>query len=255
MSRPVLAVAFAVGLAGCAYKPVPESDTYGAQTGLVRAVLAGARPVDTRVEDEACRGCTLLAWALEHRKPELAQALLARGADVSVRDAVGRSPLHHASRSGALVQALLAHGADPLFADRDGQLPIHAHAAECGFTSLQLWDVAPQTLRLRDHAGNTPLHLVATTGKGAQWERWKGLCSLLARRFLALGADPRAVNAAGDTPLHVAARAGRANLAKVLLEGGADPNARNAAGETPLHLAAARDDDDLAELLTAHGAR
>src|SRR3954464_15075695 len=43
---------------------------------------------------------------------------------------------------------------------------------------------------------------------------------------------------AGDTALHVAAAAHRADLARLLLELGADPHARNRHGAEPLHYAA-----------------
>lgn len=43
---------------------------------------------------------------------------------------------------------------------------------------------------------------------------------------------------AGDTALHVAAAAYRADLASVLITRGADPGARNRRGATPLHYAA-----------------
>ncbi len=47
-----------------------------------------------------------------------------------------------------------------------------------------------------------------------------------------------AVNPMGWTPLHIAARTGRPEIAEYLISQGADVNARDVDGETPLHKAA-----------------
>lgn len=49
--------------------------------------------------------------------------------------------------------------------------------------------------------------------------------------LLAAGANPRAADDEGNTPLH---EVNRASAARALLKGGADPNARNAEGQTPI---------------------
>jgi ankyrin repeat protein len=53
----------------------------------------------------------------------------------------------------------------------------------------------------------------------------------------------------GQTPLHLAARFGQEDAARVLLERGADPAAVTADGRTPAELAVAAGHDDLATLL------
>lgn len=45
----------------------------------------------------------------------------------------------------------------------------------------------------------------------------------------------------GETPLHLAARYQRADATKKLLDAGADPKARDNCGRTPLHAAVAAD--------------
>src|SRR5262245_12003353 len=57
-----------------------------------------------------------------------------------------------------------------------------------------------------------------------------------------------------QTPLHLAARFGRDDLAAVLLNGGADPNARDKRGDRPLHLAAEYGHPAVARLLLVRGA-
>src|SRR5690606_32416006 len=60
------------------------------------------------------------------------------------------------------------------------------------------------------------------------------------RQLLASGADARATNAAGATPLHYGA--GNPRIVELLLRSGADPNALSIAGTTPLHVAATKRD-------------
>jgi hypothetical protein len=57
------------------------------------------------------------------------------------------------------------------------------------------------------------------------------------------------------TPLHVAAIAGHAEAASVLLERGADPNARGRYDMTPLHWASMRGRAEVVSLLVKRGAR
>merc|ERR1739848_17899 len=54
---------------------------------------------------------------------------------------------------------------------------------------------------------------------------------------LQAGADHAAANAAGKTPLHLAAEANKPAVVLTLLNGGANPNAKTLKGFTPLHLA------------------
>jgi ankyrin repeat protein len=73
------------------------------------------------------------------------------------------------------------------------------------------------------------------------------------------GADPRAADLDGMTPLHFAVDIGCVEGVKHLLQHGADPNALNSQWRTPLHYAAMRCRNgescaELVELLLSHGA-
>lgn len=64
-----------------------------------------------------------------------------------------------------------------------------------------------------------------------------------------------AVDSAGDTPLHIAARWGRTGEVIRLCESGIDVNVRNRWGETPLHKAAAWRHAEVCRTLLVHGAK
>ena len=61
--------------------------------------------------------------------------------------------------------------------------------------------------------------------------------AVLAKRLVALGADPNLKNKEGLTPLHRCAENSNASLAASLVALGADPSALSASGHTPLDLA------------------
>ena len=64
------------------------------------------------------------------------------------------------------------------------------------------------------------------------------------RACLRIGADPRASDNSGRTPLHWAAAYQRdADLIRALIEAGADPDARTERGATPLHWAAGHNEN------------
>ena len=67
-------------------------------------------------------------------------------------------------------------------------------------------------------------------------------------------ADIGARDAAGVTPLHIAARCNRYGIAEVLIEKGVAVNVKNKMGNTPLHWAAVHNACETAEALVLGGA-
>ena len=97
------------------------------------------------------------------------------------------------------------------------------------------------------HAGMTPL-LAATR------DSWHGRPEAV-MTLLANGADPRAADADGNTPLHHAARSSDPGVAALLRDAAAELDVLNAEGVTPLGMACAAGNWRLARFLLERGAK
>ncbi len=91
-------------------------------------------------------------------------------------------------------------------------------------------------------------------GRTALHEAARSGRSQVVRLLLDRGADVDARNPSGLTPLHLAAIWGHRAVGELLLANCADVKATNVDRSTPLHLAVAADHRDLAALLLANGA-
>jgi ankyrin repeat protein len=150
---------------------------------------------------------------------EVVRELLARGADLTVRDTYGRTP----------AQAIAAYGA------RRGD------AARAALDASGEWDLrlacalgeverARELLDVGDTRGfddTTPLHIAAAKGQVQ-----------VTRLLLERGSDPNAPDEEGIRPLHHAAGGGHAEVVRLLLDAGADRQARDGQHDaTPLDWA------------------
>jgi hypothetical protein len=108
------------------------------------------------------------------------------------------------------------HMAAAAFQRRVAELLI-ANGADCG---------------ARNRRGAQPLHYAADAN------RWDPTAQAETIGYLlSVGADPRALDGSGVSPLHRAVRTRALSATRALLDGGADARQRNKAGSTPLHLA------------------
>ncbi len=159
--------------------PVADAAMLG-QVEAVRALLEQGADVNAAQGD----GMTALHWAAESRNAEMADLLIAAGANLAAVTRLGDyTALHLAAKagSGPVVRALSTAGAD-----------IHA---------------------VTSTGGATPLHFAAASGNG------EAVTALLDH-----GADPDVREAAwGQTPLMFTAATGRVDAIRALLDGGADP--------------------------------
>ena len=203
-------------------------------------VAAGA---DLDVRDEL--GRTLLhRAAAANELPAVTQALLAAGGDLNARDRSGETPLHWAAahnENAAVTQALLTTGADPNAQDESGSTPLHSAGFNNNVAVLHALLEAGADPNAKNDDGWSPVHCAASSEKAD---------ALLA--LVAAGADPKARTKKDEIPLHLASYAGTGH---VLLLLGNDVKARNVAGRTALHFAAeSADEAELIGVLVAAGA-
>ncbi|CAB0032048.1 unnamed protein product [Trichogramma brassicae] len=120
---------------------------------------------------------------------------------LEVRDNSGNTPLLSALKYGKkkLAESLLRRGANPTVVNAKGETPLHIICQRCKDVddlAMMFFKVNEEfdrqvLLEVRDNSGNTPLLSALKYGK-------KKLAESLLRR----GANPTVVNAKGETPLH-----------------------------------------------------
>jgi cytohesin len=129
------------------------------------AQLLLARGAEVEARDE-------LGWTPLHHAVSVAvqELLVANGANVGARDNGGRTPLHVAALSGRadLAQFLLARGADVNARDsEDGVTPLHMAAFNGQRPVAELLLVSKADINARDREGQTPLTLALKRGQTA----------------------------------------------------------------------------------------
>ena len=248
------------------------------RTGSVRAVaalLTAGAAVDAREP----MGQTALMWALEERHPDVARKLIEHGADINAMSRGGFTPMLFAARQGDVESAHLLIGKGARL-----DAPVRAAQKEVSTAgSNRLGAPAKGLLWFGgDDKVTDPLFLAIHSGR-----------EKFAVFLVEQGANAKAVDRRGITPLHYALQQGISSLdgalhdtryaaldflfrpnmdelVKVLLEHGADPNARilkrvapitnndrptiSLVGATPFILAAATGDVNAMQLLLAKGA-
>jgi ankyrin repeat protein len=174
----------------------------------------------------------------------IVQALLDAGADVNLRDRNGRTALAFLAStrfgSPSMARALLSRGANVDSEDSRGMTPLHEALFNNNASIVPVLLDAGADVNHRSNDGMAPL--MYPYGDAAA--------------LLRAGADPLAVDRAGQTALHHSfhREAAYARI-RALLEGGVNPNAREYAhGETAFMMAARGFDVQAMELLLARGA-
>ena len=267
-----------------------------ADHAVVRTLIEDGVDVNAPEAD----GATVLHWAVRWDDLESVALLLGAGADAGAANAYGVTPLSLAciNRNAPLVSRLLDAGADPNAATTMGETAlmtcartgnaeavtallehgasnVNARETSRGQTAL-MWAVAQghsEVVRLLiEHGADVGARtqsrslLVSVGGRGDERARelpLGGFTPLLfaarhgriesARHLLDAGANVNETGPDGASVLVTASFSGHGALAAFLLERGAEPNATGA-GYAALHTAVLRADATLVRTLIAHGA-
>ena len=190
---------------------------------------------------------------------EIAELLIAKGANVNAKDKTGSPPLHRAVRKGQedIVELLIAAGADVSVKwKRSEDNLLHAAASRGRTDIVKLLIANGLDVNAKNANESTPLHQVGHFGH-----------TEVTKLLIEKGADVNAKTKLGLTTLHEAALRGHKELALLLIEKGADlnmkteadvsltPSHRSKGGYTPLDVAVLKNEQEIVDLLRKHGAK
>jgi ankyrin repeat protein len=180
-------------------------------------------------------GFTALHIAAIHNWGPTVQTLLELGAPKDAVDNNGRTALFLAAEEGArdALKCLIDARCDVRVVATDGRTVLHG-AASSGKASIVRYIMRNLTiedsnmlLSKRSEYGETVMHAVVRGGSAK-----------VAGIILGAGADATVGDTISSSPLHYAASFGHKALSYQILEQTRDPNPRTEGGNTPLHLAA-----------------
>jgi ankyrin repeat protein len=207
---------------------------------LVRVLVDGGADVNA----PGSQGLTPFLLAAGRGNIKILKMLLPR-AHFAQRDNDGRTALHLAALKGHThVVKTLVEYIDPSTPDDFGAIPLHL-AAQAGFIrTVEIFlKFNPELVDVADGQGRKLPHIVAAQGD----------TQFLSEPGVDFNADSR--DAQGMSALHYAARLGKVDFLKHLLErGNIDPNTRDNYGWTPLHLGAQNGHAAVVSVLLEKGA-
>jgi ankyrin repeat protein len=234
------------------------------RTGNIEAVKKHlAAGTDVNAKKDVWDEPTPLHRAASEDHKEIAELLIAKGADVNATDGIRRTPLHLATSWGhkELVALLIAKGADVNATDNRGRTPLEF--------PIRMRDTEIINL-IREHGGRTGEELKGgepvveatqsepTTAKAPDISIHQAAEDgniEAVKQYLDGGVDVNAKDKLGWTPMFYAAFSGRKEIAELLIAKGADVNAKSKFGsQIPLYFAAQSGYKEIAELLIENGA-
>jgi hypothetical protein len=180
-------------------------------------------------------------WAVESNNMSKVTAWLDEGLDPEFQSAsIGTGLMTAAWHGNIPMMALfIERGANPRRANKNGEQPLQL-AAWNGHLEAVKWLLAHGAALNREGNYWGALHYAVFNGH-----------TEMANYLIGRGAEVNARSPNGSTPLMMAAREGREDMTKVLLEAGGDPKVRNDWGDNALVLAMRYDHYRLGKMISS----
>ncbi|OXU22974.1 hypothetical protein TSAR_008555 [Trichomalopsis sarcophagae] len=211
---------------------------------IAKKILAKNATIDKRDN----RKRTPLHVAVTSRQSGLVQLLLDHGADPNAVDEQDENALQFLVNSQSdqpedldvsIAEMLITKGANVNAVSKENLSLLHTVARKRRMKLMQglLQHCSKEVISLKDHQGNTVLHILMGFNKPRSDAELSNLCIDVAMKLLTEAGDMlvNEPNARGETPLHLAAREKHGLMLQILLLDGADPFIRDITGNTVLH--------------------
>jgi len=227
---------------------IPSRDHGTTETPLKKAVEAGQlETVKQLIEKEPDindKSGLLLTAAVSKGHLDVAEYLMAQGANVNYAGDSNWGPLHEAVSEGhkGIAELLIAKGAHVNVKDSGDYTPLNYALWSADANMAELLISKGADIHNMDESGYEPLHWTVIMGS-------KELTELI----LSKSQDADVHDAQGFTPLYLAAQY-RPEMAEILIDHEAAVDAADKYGAVPLHYAARYGQSEMAEMLMARGA-
>jgi hypothetical protein len=190
---------------------------------------SGAPLNDQELVKSASRGDTALLVSVRHNHPEMLDLLLSAGADPTLNNHQGDSPIFVAASVGAaaILKSLLIKGVDPDTLETEKLTVSMTNTLQAMGRNTPLITAAQsghtKAVEVLLDAGANENHQGFLNKTALLWAAERGYVDVV-ELLLANEADPNINDVEGLTPLMVAARSGNAPIVQWLLGHDADPN-------------------------------
>lgn len=199
-------------------------------TDMVDVLLNSGANINEKSLQE---GMTPLHVAFCADRPEMATLLIAKGANLRIRDSEGATPLHTGAANDSLTQEIINALPDKELhnRDEDGRTLLHIAAEGSGSRVVAYLCEDPRVdINAKDDELETALHCATKIG------------NLSAMKILIdHGIFINEIDAKKKSALHWACASGNLSAAKILINAGADLEATNAQGIKPLDYESAQE--------------
>ena len=199
---------------------------------------------DVNIKNE--RGMSLLHYSIVFDNPTIFDLLIDSYVNVNIQDARGETPAHYCiiNNKMGFLKSLIRHNADLTIKNNDGQSPLFK-ACSLGREEMVYLLLESSNFNLYERDSKDETVFMALI-------RSRNL-DLLNKLQL----DDKIIdckNYMGESPLHIASRAGDIRIVDFLIRNKAFVNIKSKSGETPLFYAIAAQNLDVIDILIKNGA-